>query len=214
MSNVIVIAIVVAIIAVGIGTGLFAGYFMVSNAENPNQVASTHGTGASMYYLDMVVVAGAEWNSTTSAPRFYVMTPQGLASSANISFPSHTLIQLLVVNYDTPAPLPSQYSVVSGTVGNVVYLLNGTAAAGNFSASDSNAVSSMDPNSQVSHTFTIPKLGINIPIAANSTEIADFYINQTGTFAWQCEDPCGFGPTGWLGPMAAAGWMLGSVTVS
>ncbi len=213
-SNVITIAVVIAVISIGIGTGLFAGYFMANRAGALNENKSTAVGRTSTYHLDLMITAASQWNSTTTAPRYYVLTPNGLESSANISLPSHTLIQILIIDYDTPSPLPAQYAQVSGTVGNVVYIVNGTAAASNFTNSSAIAVGSLNPNSQVSHTFTITQLGINIPVAGNSTEIADFYINQTGNFAWQCEDPCGFGPSGWLGPMSTPGWMMGNVTVN
>jgi hypothetical protein len=35
-----------------------------------------------------------------------------------------------------------------------------------------------------------------------------------GTYTWQCETPCGSGPTGWGGAMATYGWMRGNFSVS
>ncbi|MEM3857304.1 MAG: hypothetical protein QXI37_02210, partial [Thermoprotei archaeon] len=173
------------------------------------------------YYLTLVVTPNAVWNSTTTAPRYWVLTPNGLKSSANISIPAHTLIVMTIVDYDSPSPLPSQYAQVSGTVGNKVYVFNGTAniqAPPNsqstlVNTTGASAVSWINPNTAVSHTFTVPQLGINIPSAGGTTEVAEFYVNQTGVFTWHCMDPCGFGPSGWLGPMSAPGWMGGTLTV-
>ncbi len=74
------------------------------------------------------------------------------------------------------------------------------------------------PNDQVSHTFTIPALGVNIPIPlATSTKgltvVARFVATKTGTFVWQCYAPCGSGQSGMGGAMSVSGWMEGKVTV-
>lgn len=181
--------------------------------------ASTAGpaqNSSAPYDLTLVITPNNVWNSSTTAPQYWVVTPNGMVSSANISLPAHRLIQLTVEDLDTGNdPLPAQYSQVTGTVGNSEMVMNLTAATQDpTNASNYNVVTSLDSQSQVSHTFTIPQLGINIPSPAQSVEVVDFTINQTGTFAWQCMDPCGFGPSGWLGPMSQAGWMQGSVTVS
>ncbi|EQD47830.1 hypothetical protein B1B_12147, partial [mine drainage metagenome] len=54
---------------------------------------------------------------------------------------------------------------------------------------------------------------VNVPVPMSSVVHASFYINQTGTFNWQCEVDCGSGPTGWGGAMSTPGWMMGSVKV-
>lgn len=176
--------------------------------------ASSRARSAGSFNLTLEIVAAYPWNSTMTGPKYWVVTAKGLESPANISMPANTLIQLTIVDTDTATPLPSQYGNVTGTVGNVVYVINSTAAAGNFSANSAEAVSYLNPKTQVGHTFTVPQLGLNIPVAADSVEVADFYINQTGTFVWHCEDPCGFGPSGWLGPMNTNGWMGGIITVT
>ena len=178
--------------------------------------AATAQNSSSPYELTLVITPNSAWNSTNTAPQFWVVTPTGLVSSANISLPAHRLIQLTVEDLDTGNdPLPAQYSQVTGTVGNTEMMMNLTAASQNpTNSSNYSVVSSLDAQGQVSHTFTIPQLGINIPSPAQSVEVVDFTINQTGVFPWQCMDPCGFGPSGWLGPMSSAGWMQGSVTVT
>jgi len=172
------------------------------------------------FSLTLVITPNNAWNSTTTAPRYWVLTPNGLRSAANISIPAHTLIVLTIIDYDSPSPLPAQFAQVSGTIGNQVYLLNGSAYLVNGSSvfinqslAGATKLSWINPNTEVSHTFTVPQLGINIPSAGESTEVAEFYVNQTGVFSWHCMDPCGFGPSGWAGPMSAPGWMSGSLTV-
>jgi hypothetical protein len=75
-------------------------------------------------------------------------------------------------------------------------------------------------NAQIAHTITIPQLGINVPLpkaphGGFTKVVFTFKAPSTpGTYTWQCETPCGTGPTGWGGPMATYGWMKGFFTVS
>lgn len=74
------------------------------------------------------------------------------------------------------------------------------------------------PNSEVSHTFTVPALGLNLPIplapsGKGVTVVARFVATRTGTFTWQCYAPCGSGQSGMGGAMSVPGWMEGKVTV-
>jgi len=155
-----------------------------------------------------------KWNSSVAQPQFDVMGPNGLEPATNIRLPAHTLIQLTITSYDTPTPgSTDQEGKVSGTVGDTVYLINGTTAMGTDPTQRWGQNVTSVPGSMLAHTFSIPQLGINIPVVGGDTEIAYIYLNQTGTFQWLCLTPCGFGPTGMQGAMAADGWMEGQVTV-
>lgn len=207
------------VIALIIGGGI-VGMLMNSSGQNQSSTTSATQTTSSTtksgaYKLTLVITVNNAWNSTTSGPRYWVLTPSGLASSTNISLPAYTLIQLTIIDFDGATPLPSQFSQVAGTVGNLIYVINSTTAAGeSINMTAAKAVSSLDPNTQIGHTFTVPQLGLNIPVAANSIEITNFYLNQTGIFLWHCEDPCGYGSTGWGGIMSTPGWMEGNITVT
>ncbi len=198
--------------------GVIVGVVGLAPVHGTASVAPPAGVAGAqeggVFSLTLVITVNNQWNSTVTGPRYWVLTPQGLVSSANISLPAHTLIRLTIVDLDSASPLPAQFAQVTGTKGNVVYMVNSTlASGGNVSLSTARAVSSFNPETQVGHTFTIAQLGINIPSAANSVELAQLYFNQTGTFRWQCMDPCGYGPSGWLGPMSSPGWMTGVITV-
>ena len=134
----------------------------------------------------------------------------------------------------------SYFAKVVGTVGGVEYIYNGTPEAVNGTLS-SNVSNGMQVNHgagwavsalpwvgnasggwEVTHTFTVlngANIMVNIPTWAGSNPSggtvthATFYINQTGTYAWQCFAPCGTG-IGWGGAMATAGWMMGTIQVS
>ena len=92
------------------------------------------------------------------------------------------------------------------------------AVAGGTETVDGSAVTSV-PNAKISHTITIPALGINIPLpmaphGGYTTVAFTFTPTKTGTFTWQCFTPCGDGPNGMGGAMATMGWMQGNITVS
>jgi heme/copper-type cytochrome/quinol oxidase subunit 2 len=165
------------------------------------------------YQLTITEIMDTAWNSTVAQPQFEVVGAHGLESSGNIRLPAHTLIQLTIISYDTPTPgSTDQEGKVNGTIGGTVYLINGTTAMGtNMSQPWGRNVTSV-PGIMLAHTFTIPQLGINIPVVGGDTEIAYLYLNQTGTFQWVCLTPCGFGPTGMEGAMSTSGWMEGQVT--
>ncbi|MHB8359004.1 MAG: hypothetical protein ACYDCP_05840 [Thermoplasmataceae archaeon] len=133
----------------------------------------------------------------------------------------------------------STYAHFIGTVGNVGYVYNGTPQFENGTLSGNSTnnisinhgsgwkISGLPWNNtlggwEVTHTFTIidnGKILVNIPSWAGinpdggAVTHASFYLNQTGTFLWQCYAPCGEELNGWGGAMATAGWMLGSVSV-
>ena len=183
------------------------------NQQAPRAAA---GSNSTPYMVTLLETMANEWNSTApeSQPKFFVAGSTGLESSANISLPARRLIELVIISYDTPTPPPAQYSSVTGTVGGKMYLINGTSASMGTPESWGAGVSSV-PTNQIAHTFTIVSLGINIPIVGGDTEIAFLYLNQTGTFTWQCYTPCGFSNVdgGWSGAMVTPGWMMGEVTV-
>ena len=183
--------------------------------------STTTNVSGSPYVLTLAITTNNIYNATyQDQPAYYVLGPNGIESSADISLPAHQLIKLVIVNYDDgPADLTSsQYANVSGTVNNQVTEINNSNVNSSQSATGiqlngSETVSSVATDN-IAHTFTIPQLGLNIPVEPSSTAVAYFTLNQTGTFYWFCETQCGYGPTGILGAMATAGWMTGSVTVS
>ena len=75
------------------------------------------------------------------------------------------------------------------------------------------------PNSMLSHTVSIPELGINVPLVKApegkfSTTVFTFKVDKAGTYTWRCFTPCGGDPKGMGGSMATKGWMQGNVVVS
>jgi heme/copper-type cytochrome/quinol oxidase subunit 2 len=72
---------------------------------------------------------------------------------------------------------------------------------------------------KVAHTFTIPQLGLNVPIPGDAPNNANyltvtfsFRTGGSGTYTFQCFAPCGTG-NGFDGPMASMAYMKGTLTV-
>lgn len=178
------------------------------------------------YTLNLLVVQDQPWNLTATQPAYIVLSDGALYSSANISLPSHTRINVNIFNFDGAGPLyQNSYANVTGTVGGKIFYLNDSMVNSSATGSSSNptgiavsggALAGNMSVDQVSHTFTIA-LGsgstINVPVGDTATVQASFYINQTGTFNWMCMDECGFGTNGMQGAMSSPGWMMGSVYV-
>ncbi len=210
-------SIVIAIVVVG-GIGVGIAY----NHQGPTPVS----TGA--YNLDLVVIPGLYFNSTvTSQPAYFVLENGTLHSSANISIPTHRLIDLTVFDYDSGPGYgtPAVYTNVSGTLGGVVYILNKTMInATNTGTSSISIVNNSIPVTNISeaniaHTFTVPNLfgtgkDLNVPVGTQMVEFAQFYANVTGNYNWMCNVPCGSGPGSLEGAMVTPGWMMGTFTVS
>jgi hypothetical protein len=132
--------------------------------------------------------------------------------------PAHALVTVTVRQYDSGGALNNPFfATVRGTVGNVARV-NGK------------LVHSIDPNN-VGHTFTVrgipgtdPGFFLNVPFPAvggdNQTDNGQYesvtfsFVSGTkGTYAWNCEFPCGVQLAGFGGPMSAYGFMSGFIHV-
>ncbi len=196
--------------------GWMTGFVTVENMSVSNQP----------YNLNLLVVPAQPWNSTQTQPAYIVLNNGALYSSANISLPANTRIDVTIFNFDGYGPLmDNTYANVTGTVGGKIFYLNDSMVNSSVTGSQASptgisvkggALLADIPLYQISHTFTIA-LGsgstINIPVPDSATVSTSFYINQTGTFNWACWDECGFGANGMEGAMATVGWMMGSVYV-
>ncbi|MDA4111390.1 MAG: hypothetical protein OK439_02545 [Thaumarchaeota archaeon] len=210
--------ITVLLIVFGVVLAAALGYYFatITHVGNASSSANNQTLSSSQpYRLFIVEPMDTGWNSTTAQPKFFVLGPNGLGSSANLSVPANTLIQLTIVSYDTPTPGSSdQQGKVTGTVGNGAYIINGTVASMTDVSMQWGMNTTSVPGSSLAHTFTIPFFGINVPIPAGDTVTAYLRFNQKGVFQWFCETPCGFGPNGTAGAMSQPGWMEGQITVT
>jgi len=134
--------------------------------------------------------------------------------------PAHTLVHVTIYQFDTATGLRNNFlGQVRGTVGSVA-ALNGK------------VYPSIDPD-LTSHTFTVPDLGISVPLpgvgdnAPNQCSVAPCSLKEAhntitfsfvspgkGIYRWQCFVPCAAGfYFGNGGPMQTIGWMSGEIKV-
>jgi hypothetical protein len=154
---------------------------------------------------------------------YLVQSPQGQWVHTTVfQVPAHTRVNVTIYNYDSGSPLRNQQlGQVSGTAGNVA-TLNGKP----FRVINSNN------GNGVGHTFSIPSIGLNVPLYGNNGnanlcgaapcttksphQIVRFSFTTpgTGNYRWQCFVPCGLGYLyGNGGPMSTLGYMGGFMKV-
>jgi len=149
--------------------------------------------------------------------------------------PAGTRVNVTILGYDGCTPLRNPlWGQVAGTVGDIE----------NVSYFDGKKFGPVTPittfdswaNCSVQHTFAIPGLGINVPVASpttvnennnlcgtspctsgpHMTMTFSFTTPRTpGSYFWQCRVPCGGGfIDGFGGPMQTIGFMTGNMVVS
>ena len=155
---------------------------------------------------------------------YLVKSPSGKWMHAtDWKLPANTVINMTVLQYDSGSPLRNQqWGQVEGVAGSLVSL-NGT-PFGTYDSYTGNGVG---------HTFTVPSLGIVVPlvgVAANAANICgvapcattfdhntitfSFKTPGPGNFQWQCFVPCGLGYLyGNGGPMSVQNYMGGYLEV-
>lgn len=154
---------------------------------------------------------------------YMTLSPQGTWEHTTIfQVPAHTRVNVTIYQYDSGSPLRNQQlGMVEGTIGGVA-TLNGKA----FSVINSNA------GNGVGHTFSMPSLGISVPLYGNNPNANlcaaapcstssphniirfSFMSPGPGNYPWQCFVPCGLGYLyGNAGPMQTVGYMDGFMKV-
>lgn len=155
--------------------------------------------------------------------------------------PANTKVNITILGYDGCTPLRNPlWGRVAGTIGGVenVSFFNGK------TSSPVTPLTTFDSwaNCSVQHTFAIPGLGINVPVASPTTldqnnalcgtspcvdstsdqakaphTVVQFSFRTPktgGIFRWQCFVPCGLGYVdGNGGPMGTPGYMMGQMEV-
>ncbi|MGA2924473.1 MAG: hypothetical protein ABSG43_00555 [Solirubrobacteraceae bacterium] len=153
---------------------------------------------------------------------YMVQDPRGRWRHTTIfKVPAHTLVTVTLYQYDTATGLRNPFlAQVRGTEGGVA-------------AFNGKPMSVIDPD-DASHTFTIPDLGVSVPLPgvadnapnqcsagpctpaeSHNTITFSFMTPGPGNYRWQCFVPCGAGFIfGNGGPMQTLGWMSGELEVS
>jgi hypothetical protein len=128
---------------------------------------------------------------------------------AFFSVPAHALVTVQITNFDdgtAPTGAHSPFLTVSGVLGNAMTVT----AWGKHQSTQVRSLRS----EQVSHTFTVPSLHLNVPVPARSTVTFTFRTGAAGNYTWYCMAPCGTGESGWGGAMTRLGYMRGTLTVA
>jgi len=208
---VLVVAVLVSVL-IGLGVsvaavGAVAGGVHAA-ADQLSSGTTTPAVGRHTVTESMEILTGAVQSER------HIVTPYGSGYGpmyTNTSWTVHAgdTVVLRITSYDDgPAPLTgaqTMFDTVLGTVG-------GTETV------DGKPVSSV-PNDDITHTFTVVGLGLNMPIPAaptggTVTVVARFVATRSGTYLWQCYAPCGSGSNSMGGPMSTMGWMEGHVEVA
>jgi len=197
--------------------------FAISNLTwQPTTVAFTAGPGQPVNVtLQTVGAYGSGIHPTWVS--YMLRTPEGRWEHTTMwQVPAHTRVNVTIYQYDSGSPLRNQQiGMVQGTIGGVA-TLNGKT----FSVINANV------GNGVGHTFSIPSLGINVPLYGNNGNANlcgaapcttaspnnvirfSFLSPGPGTYPWQCFVPCGLGFLyGNGGPMQTVGWMDGFMKV-
>lgn len=213
-------AVSLGIIGLGTGLGVYAGglAFGASSGKAPAVTQAAAPAVAKIAAAQKVTrhdVRVAVARKLASQNAVYVVATKILTGSmdhrngpeyapAYFALPANATVQMTVQSFDDgPAPAPG-YTTIRGTVGGVIEV-------------DGKTVRSV-PANDITHTFTVPALGLNVPIPAapkggSVTVTFTFHTGAPGTYTWQCYAECGNGPDGWGYPMTTPGMMTGTVTV-
>jgi heme/copper-type cytochrome/quinol oxidase subunit 2 len=212
---------VLALFAVVVGLVIFTAMAFIRS--NPETVNFAEGRSASQpVNLTIQTVGTIGFGIHPSWVSYLVENPQGKWVHTTLwQLPAHTRIDVTIYQYDSGSPLRNQEL---GQVSNAPdATLNGKA----YTLFNSNS------GFGVGHTFSIPQLGINIPLPGNNPSaknfcgaapcpLADahntvkfsFTTPGAGNYRWQCFVPCGLGYLyGNGGPMQTIGYMGGFLEV-
>jgi hypothetical protein len=177
-----------------------------------------------------VVMQTAAQTTVTNRPdwvTYFIQDPQTKqwVHTTYFKVPASTRVNMTIEGYDGCTPLRNPvFGQVAGTIGGVEYVNGKPTSRLNSWA-----------NCAIQHTFTMPALGLNVPIASPTTYAENTNLCSTspctsgphqvvtfsfrtppvsGTFRWQCIIPCGLGYVdGNGGPMATPGYMSGEMEV-
>ncbi|NMM24350.1 MAG: hypothetical protein HHJ11_12790 [Phycicoccus sp.] len=193
-----------------IGVGLIVAAVAVSasacggssSGATDTPAATTAAPVAKTVNIDMIGKIDAETGAVgtfTGKEHWPAMAP------SDVTFAKGDTVVLTIKEYDdmmSALPAGSPYNDVKGGTMTV----------------DGVATTTV-PNSMLSHTFSIPELGLNVPLVKApegkfSTTVFTFKVDKAGTYTWRCFTPCGGDPKGMGGSMATKGWMQGNVVVS
>ncbi len=179
---------------------LFPSIAQLSSKSGSGALSAAPAASAPTTHVELDIMPVKNGGPAENWPAYEASTP--------LTVPANTVVTVTIRNFDLgdAALTPnSPLARVQGTVGGVASF-NGQ------------QYTSLDA-AKVSHTFTIPQLGINVPIPGDApnndsylTVTFSFRADKAGVYTFQCFAPCGTG-TGFGGPMQSMAYMKGTLTV-
>ena len=198
--------------------GLYVGLFLV---HVPGQAEGQTTVSGTQLYLATVPAAAPSDSHNTWVSYYNVTATSGnWRHVTTYEVPANTLLHVTIYNYDTASGLRNAfYGQTAGTIGGVMSL-------------DGKSTQGIDP-SQASHVFSIPSIGLSVPLLGVSTSAKNpcsqapcslsndhtttsfvFRTPSKGLYRWQCFVPCAAGYiAGFGGPMQTEGYMDGYLKV-
>ena len=180
--------IVLIVFGLVLSTGL--GYYfgtITTSQQGETTTTTTSGSSSgptSPYVLTLVITTANTFNSSVEEQSvYYVVGPNSLQSSANITLSAHRLIEVVIMNYDegNATPISPQYDNVSGTV-------NGT-----MSVVSNNVVNSSEGPSGIvitgTQTVTSLPAALILQIAMASTLSCSAVVLKLAMKAWLWHEP-------------------------
>jgi hypothetical protein len=217
------LAIVGVLFAAAAGLAVFAAMTFVASSPLTVDFTAGHQPGTPVA-LTVQTVGSIGFGPHPTWVSYLTQDPDGQWVHTTLwELPAHTRVDVTLYQYDSGSPLRNQQiGQIIGTAGGVA-TYNGTPE----SVIDSNT------GNGVGHTFSVPTLGINVPLlgisgtaknpcsAAPCTTSSDhnvitfsFVTPGPGRYPWQCFVPCGLGYLyGNGGPMQTLGYMGGFLEV-
>ena len=220
-----IVTLLVAFLAVAAGVAFLVVHYLLGSPPTVDYSSGvTPNTGATVHVMmqedpQNTVSAQPDWVS------YFIQDPKtgSWVHTTVFSVPAGSRIDMTILGYDGCTPLRNNlWSGVTGTLGGVAYE-NGKPFTVLNSWSGCN----------VAHTFSIPSVGLNVPMGSpsltanlcgtspcttnNPHETMTFSFmtpRLAGTYFWQCRIPCGGGfIDGFGGPMQTFGFMTGNMEV-
>lgn len=205
------------------------GYLRTGPPTVTPKVVST--SAGPQVYLHMQTMGTYGSGPRPSWVSYMVQDAQGgWVHSTVVQLPAHATVHVTVDQYDSAGALRNpEWAQVTGTVGGSASY-RGVVGSKTYSGPTTLSLVGADA---AAHTFAVPALGINVPLAGISSNAKDVcsagpcspssthdtitFTFKTGAphvYHWQCFIPCGLGfLDGNGGPMQTVGYMMGLLKV-
>lgn len=213
-----------SLLAVAVGLVVFVSMAYLRTEPATIDFAAGHSEGQAVN-MTLQTVGSIGYGPHPTWVSYLTLAPNGKWVHTTLwDLPENTRVNVTVEEFDSGSPLRNpQIGEVTGTFGSAA-TLNGKSVS---------VVDATQANG-VAHTFSIPTLGVNVPLSGVNGSAKNFCSSApctlseehnivkfsfmtpktTGQFGWQCFVPCGLGYLyGNSGPMQTIGYMDGFLKV-